>query len=475
MNSNPEYTLPGGTSPGAVEVKIEVDTDDIGGETDIDIDMPRGWERLRPFEQLLLDDNLGRNTPLITAIFRLDATLTKDWVVRHVATPLATHPRFRSIIPTTARAPKRFVLCDTFDPDNHVTVEDRPLVPDVLDELLSTSLPQVQPLWHLYVFSDGNMVMRLHHVIGDGIGLIEFCMRAISTPGSKKDVIGDEEKLGERKPMHKTLVANNALPTTLDKLVRPFSSVYSTLIKILIHDTGSVFTSEGGRLTPMKHCGWSREYSVIYLRNICRRLGITLNDLLLAVVSGTVRRYTETVETPRPKRMWLGVPFNGHSTPDLENDENVVYNALVVLLLPLAINESTILKRLARTCRTTNNTKAGYGIPLAIMAFKAMELLPASVRIRLWRYVTKSISLVFTNVPGPEKSVYINDKEILEMKTLSPAQGSCPLTVSAFSYADKLNIGVVVDKNRLQYPQKFMDIFDEEMEAVLSWIKRLES
>lgn len=459
-----------GTSPGAIDK-------DVQSENNIGM-AARDWERLRPFEQLLLDDNKGRNTPLITAIYRFHDTLTKDWVVRHIAVPLATHPRFRSIIPTIPRAAKRFTLCDTFDPKNHVTVKTQPLGPNVLDELLSSKLPENQPLWHLYVFSDGNIVMRLHHVIGDGIGLIEFCMRAISRPGNKNDAFGDADankaQLCERKPMHEALVANKALPTILDKLMRPLTSVYYTSITLLFPDTGSVLTSKGGPLSSAKLAGWSREYSVIYLRNVCRQLGITLNDLLLAVVSGTMRRYTETVETPRPKSMRLGVPFNGHSTPDLA-DSNVVYNALVVLVMSLSINESTILKRLARTCRSTINTKRGFGVPLSILAFKIMSTLPTSIRVRMWRYFTKSISLVFTNVPGPDKPVYVDDREILEMKTLSPAQGSCPLTISAFSYADKLNIGAVGDKNRLQYPQKFMDIFDEEMEAVLSWIEQLES
>ncbi len=154
--------------------------------------MSTDWQRLRPLEQLLLDDSRGTNAAIITAVFNIEGKIDAQWTIEYLVKRLLIHPRFTSKL-SVGRGRARFSPIPGFaeDPEQiarHVTTHmDSPSPPSstALDDIVSAPLRKDRPLWEMHVFPDAKcttsaIVFRLHHCVGDGIGLLRFFLATVA-------------------------------------------------------------------------------------------------------------------------------------------------------------------------------------------------------------------------------------------------------------------------------------------------------
>ena len=425
----------------------------------------QNWQNLKPFEKLIADDNRGNNAPVITAVFRFNGVVTSAWAVRNLAQRFATHPRFRSCVDKNTN---QFVEVDNFDASLHVERYEQSLTSDLFDELLSTPLAKNRPPWKIHVFAPHNaevshVVLRVHHVVGDGVGLVEFALQSL-TDGT---IPGTKQRLPPKTGLHPVLRNCGAEPTITDKISRPFRDVYGVTLNLFFPDPRHCLNT--GVLSPKKRAAWAKTRSVHTLRSAARHLGVTLNDLMLGALTGAVRLYTKEYDKRIPKNMNAALPVNRHS----EDSVDFVHNALTVVIMNMPIKFEERKKRLAECRRIMRDVKDGSRVPLSFFMFRLLAALPQFIQFPLWRYITKRVTLLFTNVPGPKHFVKCGDKQVMDIRCLAPAQASTAMVVSAFSYADIMNAGIWVDANHVQFPAKFLEFYDLELDALLEWTERL--
>ncbi len=427
----------------------------------------RNWHKFEAFELLLADDNDGNNAPVITGIFRLEGEVTTAWAVRNIAQRFGTHPRFRSRIDLKRKV---FIECTDFDAALHVERREETLTPDSFNALLSTPLAKDRPPWTLTVFAARNtdvsdIVFRVHHVVGDGVGLVQFALRQLAdgtVPQTES-----KSPLPPRAKLHPALVDAGAAGTMMDKITRPFREVYNGTANLFFPDPRNSLNT--GVLTPKKHAAWARPRSVHQLRAASRQLGVTLNDLLLGALAGAVRTYTLAFDKKVPKKVHTALPVNQHPPDSVD----FVVNALTVVIMGMPIRHEEQRKRLAECTRLTREMKLGFQVPFSFMMFRLLASLPQSIQVPLWRHITKRVTLLFTNVPGPKETVICANRQVLDIRCLAPAQACTACVVSAFSYADVLNVGVWADASYVKHPQKFLDFYDAELAGLLEWTKRV--
>jgi diacylglycerol O-acyltransferase / wax synthase len=74
--------------------------------------------------------------------------------------------------------------------------------------------------------------------------------------------------------------------------------------------------------------------------------------------------------------------------------------------------------------------------------------------------------VVVTNVPGPREQVMLSGRRLLGVVGWAPASGSVGLTVSIFSYAGQVVVGVAADTALVPHPELLVAGFHEELEAL---------
>ncbi|PFH37176.1 hypothetical protein BESB_036340 [Besnoitia besnoiti] len=80
--------------------------------------------------------------------------------------------------------------------------------------------------------------------------------------------------------------------------------------------------------------------------------------------------------------------------------------------------------------------------------------------LQLW--LTKKVSLLFSNVPGPSELPQIHGRQVHAMHFIGPLAGQIGLIVSAFSYADHLDLVITADTAMLESPELFRRCILEE-------------
>ena len=159
-----------------------------------------------------------------------------------------------------------------------------------------------------------------------------------------------------------------------------------------------------GELGVEKRVAWSEEVPLEKLKKIGRITGCTVNDVLLAAVSGALRRYLEgrdgRAATPD---VHAAVPV------DLRRpDEPISLGnrfGLVFVALPLSVKEP--LERLFEVRRRMDRLKASPEAGVALKILAGVGLTSAQVQKTLVELVGAKTTAVITNVPGPRERVHL--------------------------------------------------------------------
>ena len=167
-------------------------------------------------------------------------------------------------------------------------------------------------------------------------------------------------------------------------------------------------------------------------------LGVTVNDLLLAAVTGGLREML----TARGEHV-AGLVLRT-SVPAATGGPGQVGGMLVA---ELPVGEPDPLRRLALIHRTTATRKArlhaGGGDVSNLLQLAVPVARPAVRSLR--RFGGTRINLYVTDVPGPTAPLWLAGARLLEAVPIAPLVPHVPMGVAALSYAGQLAISVNVD------------------------------
>jgi diacylglycerol O-acyltransferase len=396
---------------------------------------------------------------------------------------------------------------------------------ELVSDLMSAPLDFTKPLWQYHLIegygSGCALVCRLHHAIGDGIALVSVLLSmtdeaagsavqqktfpaAVHGFGGLGAVLksaadellsgllgaalheGDQAgtsldrrgaSLGSLlKPageaVSKTLRKTGDLvhdglqtlghPERLLELYRKGVSGADALGKLLLMspDPPSVFK---GPLGVSKRAVWSEPFPLSGVKAIGKALGATVNDVLLTAVTGSLRRYLVRRGAP----VWdlelrAVVPVNLRpldAPPDLGNRFGLVF-------LPLPVKIEDPVDRLFELKDRMDEIK---GSPEAIVAFGLLSVVgmaPADIEHLVVNLFGQRGTAVITNVPGPRQRFSMTGVPASGMMFWVPQSGRLGLGVSILSYAGNVSIGVATDVGLVPDPERLLETFNEELEAL---------
>lgn len=349
-----------------------------------------------------------------------------------------------------------------------------------LSDIVSTPLPRTRPLWRLHVFpgyaqasenrsSSSTLVLRAHHALADGIGLLKFFLAQVADP--KKGLPPCALLMPHARARGSDAARSRrhgGRPTWPRSAIETIDDVFRVTLTPLARQPSSVFTRSP--LQPHTRCAFVPP-NVVHLatiRRASRRLDVTINDFLLTAVSGAVRNYlSANGDDPSFLRtLRVVVPFNCHHFESFDSSD--LTNKLALLPIVLGVDISDRMHRLRRCADIMRRLKRSKQPSLAIHATRMLARLPIPLRRAAWAHLASSASLLFSNIAGPGDKVSIGGIEVTEMYFLPPAGNHVPVTVGMMSYDGCLHVGVNGDAARLEKPQELADNIAAEIQALVT-------
>jgi hypothetical protein len=138
---------------------------------------------------------------------------------------------------------------------------------------------------------------------------------------------------------------------------------------------------------------------------------------------------------------------------------------LVPLELPVGI--ANPIARLHEVRRRMDDLKGGYQAVLAFTLLEVVGRVPKLVQDPILGYLASKCSAVMTNVPGPKAPLSLAGRRLSRMMFWVPQSGDIGLGVSILSYAGGVQFGVIGDRKLCPEPQKLIDAFQPEFDALM--------
>jgi diacylglycerol O-acyltransferase len=449
-------------------------------------------ERMSSVDAAWLRMEAPANLMMITAVLWFDEP--PDWerlkaVVRERM--VERFPRFRQRVVTPGG-----LLSSPYweeDPDfaleahvGHAVVPppgDRAALEALVSQWMSTPLDRSRPLWQLHVvegFGEGGAVLaRLHHSLADGIALARVLLslmdesaeehftpeparRRVSQPGWLKLVRGARTVVKGTRAALKRGAELIAEPIQVGDLVRTGARGAATLARLaaMPADPPTVFR---GELGTEKRAAWSEPISLEEVKAIGRAMEGTINDVLLAALTGALRRYlVERGGEAEDLRAFIPVNLR----PLDEPIPRELGNRFGLVFLELPVREEEPRRRLRELKRRMDALKRSPEAAVTFGLLGMVGLVPEAVEKRLVELLAPRGTLVMTNVPGPRHTVYLAGTPLAGLMFWVPQAGKVGLGVSIFSYAGKVTVGVSVDAGLVPDPHALVSAFHAELRAL---------
>ena len=327
--------------------------------------------------------------------------------------------------------------------------------------IFAQHLDRSRPLWRIDVIpripgGGSALVWRIHHALADGL----TAMRMAGT------VLWDEAPAGgaaPRVPPGHIGPAGESGPAAHH---HPLDGLLSAVREAPQPWLRSPFDGhiDGRRAVALTTAGLDR------LRQVAGAAdGATVNDAVLAVVAGGLRRWLEThhghLGTVRVK-----VPVSLHSPPLTPGEGGAEPgNRDSFFCLDLPLGSADPLERLAAIRRATRVRKQGHDAQHLDALMRGLAHTPQLSRFadRILAH-PRSFALNVSNVPGPRRPVRVLGVPVRALYSLAEIREHHALRVAVVSLADSLNFGLVADPTLLDDVDQLAADMQAEAEALIA-------
>ena len=135
------------------------------------------------------------------------------------------------------------------------------------------------------------------------------------------------------------------------------------------------------------------------------------------------------------------------------------------LLLPVGIAHP--ITRVFEVRRRMEKLKGSYQPVLAMGLLGVLGVCPKTVQSQILDVLARRASAVMTNVPGPQKQLWLCGEKLAEQMFWVPQSGDIGIGVSILSYNGQVQMGVITDKRFVPDPEKIVARFEPEFEHLL--------
>ncbi|QIG98503.1 MULTISPECIES: WS/DGAT/MGAT family O-acyltransferase [unclassified Bradyrhizobium] len=205
---------------------------------------------------------------------------------------------------------------------------------------------------------------------------------------------------------------------------------------------------------------------------LAKASGGKLNDVVLALASGVVRRYLIGQGALPNKSLTAGVPISLREEGNAESN-NQVFGMICSIAtdvedpkkrLETIIAQSTKSKEMSHPLRALVPQVSNISLLGAPIVVQVLALLYS--RSDLSNVLPPATNITVSNVPGPRQTLYAAGAELLHIFPVSISTHGVALNITVQSYRDQLDFGFIVGANIIPHVQVMCDMLPLEFDAL---------
>jgi diacylglycerol O-acyltransferase len=449
----------------------------------------------------LESDPILRSTILSTWILDRTPDLERFEAKLERATHIIPRLRQRVVSDALGIAPPRWEEDSSFDMRFHVRRVRVPApggVRDLLDlaePLAMQAFDKDRPLWELHLVEglEGDrcaVIMKLHHAISDGVGLVKMTECLIER-GPEDDRVLDAPAAGEKPAPAAEPSAwdrvSDALVYRLNERRERLARIGKSLrenaggvarspletlrqVRDTVASAGRVLAPASEPLSPImreRSAGVHFEYlplSLAELKRAGKAVGGTVNDAFVAGVAGGLARYHTALGKPVSSLRML-MPVNVRSGEKADRVGNQFAPARFEVPVGIA-NPAERIQAISGLCRAQRDEPA---LPWIEEITSVLGALPPAAVVGLFGAMQKTTDFTTSNVPGPRRTTWMSGAKVEAFMPFGPLAGaSANLTV--FSYDGTMHVGINTDPAAVEDPALFLECMHKAFDEVLAVI-----
>jgi diacylglycerol O-acyltransferase / wax synthase len=387
-----------------------------------------------------------------------------------------------------------------FDLDRHVhrvcsesELDERSLA-DLVGEIASRPLRRDQPLWEMWVVEGLRqgfiaVIMKMHHSTIDGVTGANLMATLLDLgPVAEPQAISPERR-DEQPPSRMALLAR-ALGREMKgplEVVRLLPGTAAGLGSALFRlgrasldhvPVALPFTAPRTRfnatVSPRRVVAFT-DVSLADVKLVKDAFGVTVNDVVTAMVGGGLRKYLEARHALPEKPLLAAEPVAvHHQVADVKG-----VTKLSVMFATLATDVSDPVERLQTIAAANVHAKELHrllGADILVQWAEHFWLNAFSLGTRVYSALHLADrhrvvhNLILSNVPGPPCPLYFGGARLVAVYPLGPVTDGAGLNVTVISQMDRVGIGLV------SCPELVPDIWELAgaiREALLEMVKKV--
>jgi len=407
-----------------------------------------------------------------------------------------------------------WVDADDLDLDYHLRETALPApgteaqLEEVIGRLHANMLDRSRPLWQFYVITglengQGVLYSKVHHAAVDGGAGMAINKALYDVTPTPREVAPAPPKPASAKPapssptavdpvkgiadimgnmMRQQLKMWEAAPAIMNAMTDAFLAKPGEMPKALgtLQSLATQLPTLDAPKTPFnatitrERSYAARTISLDDAKAIAKAGGAKLNDVVMAVCSGALRRYLQEKGQLPDKPLIAGVPISLREPGDTRQN-----NQVSGMLCQIATDIADPVERLAAIVRSSSQAKQLAGtfrdaVPQDFAFVGAPILLQLIMlvygRSGLADRLPMPMNVTISNVPGPPMALYCAGARVTALHPVSIAAHGAALNITVQSYMDALNFGLTADRRAVpdvgRLGDYLVDAADELKKAV---------
>jgi diacylglycerol O-acyltransferase len=383
-----------------------------------------------------------------------------------------------------------WVDADDLDLDYHLRETALPApgtaaqLEEVIGHLHANTLDRSRPLWQFYIITglengQGVLYSKVHHAAVDGGAGMAINKALYDVTATPRDVPPPVPKPAEVKPAPSSPTAVDPVKGISDimgNMMRQQMRMWQTAADIGTAMTSAFLAKPGEQpkaiatlqslvsqlptlnapRTPFnatitrERSYAARTVSLTDAKAIAKASGTKLNDVVMAICAGALRRYLQEKGLLPDKPLIAGVPISLREPGDTRQN-----NQVSGMLCSIATDIADPAERLKAILKSSSESKQIAGtfrdaVPQDFAFVGAPILLQLIMlvygRSGLADKLPMPMNVTISNVPGPPMPLYCAGARVTALHPVSiPAHGAA-LNITVQSYMDALNFGLTADR-----------------------------
>lgn len=369
----------------------------------------------------------------------------------------------------------------------HATVDppgDERQLDRLVGEIFGRPLDRTRPLWELWRL-DGlrgggaALLLKIHHACIDGVYAAEFASvifdlepdAALRRP--EIVVEGDARGYGTIARLGETALSVVTTPLRAARVVVDVARAAPGVSRfVLSHERSASVLPFQAPAGPLNGTLSARRGLVFCslpradVDSVREAFGVSLNDVVLAICSGALRRYLLARDALPDRAMVAQVPMAIRRDEHHVDPESVPGNLLSAMGAALPVHLESPSDRIRMVHASTHAARTlhhalGDDLLADLVAVPPPLLLSTMVRAYAWLRLDQRLPPIFnaivSNVPGPPTPLYCCGAQLRHAYLLGPLLVGSGLNITVLSYVDSIDVGIVVCPEIVEEPWEIAD------------------